>query len=529
MVVYDMPVLTLNSILSLTALHVGSWTRAWKAMTLTGHISPDVVLSSSEDGRILVWDLCKRTCVEKIRRENSSFSILASHPAMLNRFAAGHDSGILVFKLASERPVLSVSGDSMCRYFNTVSGFHFELSNFQNWRYSLINLVSPRQRHYWDYCPYFYQHAKALFRCGQGFLSTVLDKRTNQIFVKNLKNETVEKIALPILTDAIFYAGTRKLLCRAEDRAFILDLQNRIILRELQTCLVIKRVFWSNDMEFVAFLSKNSIVVASTELVHQCTLHETTHVKSGAWDDNDYCLPNGDSGIIKSIDLPLFISKVFGSIIRCSNVEGRAHDIEFDATEYVIKLFLLKKRYSQVMRMIRRSELCRHVVITYLQQKGFPAIALRLAKDGKTRLNLALESGDIQAAVTSAKELDDEKDHWCRLGVEAFRQDNDNVKFQFQNALYLGDKRDCVKILENAGELHLAYVTAAVHGLRETAKRLATELGENVPYLPSAGKSPSLLVPPRPIVCGGDWPLLSVLGGEHLQHGNVKHGLRKRL
>ncbi|PON88307.1 LOW QUALITY PROTEIN: Coatomer, WD associated region [Trema orientale] len=206
------------------------------------------------------------------------------------------------------------------------------------------------------------------------------------------------------------------------------------------------------------------------------------------------------------------------------------------------------------MSMIRRSELCRHIVITYLQQKGFPAIALRLAKDGKTRLNLALESGDIQAAVTSAKEIDDEKDHWCCLGVEAFRQDNDNVKCQFQNALYLGG-RECVKILENAGKLHLAYVTTAVHGLHETAKRLATELGENVPYLPSAGKSPSLLVPPRPIVCGGDWPLLSVLGGafesgldnvglntkeemedfsitideEHLQHGNVKHSLRKRL
>ncbi|KAF9620018.1 hypothetical protein IFM89_010634 [Coptis chinensis] len=113
----------------------------------------------------------------------------------------------------------------------------------------------------------------------------VLDKSNNQVLVKNLKNEIVKKNVLPIL-------------CRCN------------ILSE-------PYVVWSNDMESVALLSKHAIIIASKKLVHRCTLHETIRVKSGAWDDNGvfiyttlnhikYCLPNGDNGIIRTLDVPAF-------------------------------------------------------------------------------------------------------------------------------------------------------------------------------------------------------------------------------
>ncbi|KAB2601564.1 coatomer subunit alpha-1-like [Pyrus ussuriensis x Pyrus communis] len=144
-------------------------------------------------------------------------------------------------------------------------------------------------------------------------------------------------------------------------------------------------------------------------------------------------------------------------------------------------------------------------MIAYLQQKGFPEVALHFVKDERTRFNFALGSGNfsklsntnrnIQIAVASAKEID-EKDHWYRLGVEALRQGN----------------AERVKILENAGHLPLAYSTAVIHGLHDIAELLAAELGDNVPVLPKV-KSPSLLLPPTPIICGGDWPLLRVTRG----------------
>lgn len=54
------------------------------------------------------------------------------------------------------------------------------------------------------------------------------------------------------------------------------------------------------------------------------------------------------------------------------------------------------------------------------------------------------------------------------LKIAEMRND---VMGRFHNALYLGDVRERVKILEDAGQTALAYVTAASHGLEEDAAR----------------------------------------------------------
>ena len=46
-----------------------------------------------------------------------------------------------------------------------------------------------------------------------------------------------------------------------------------------------------------------------------------------------------------------------------------------------------------------------------------------------------------------------------------------DVMGRFHNALYLGDVKGRVQILEDAGQTALAYVTAASHGLEEDAAR----------------------------------------------------------
>ncbi|CAF5034021.1 unnamed protein product, partial [Rotaria magnacalcarata] len=48
--------------------------------------------------------------INTFRRENDRFWILTIHPT-LNLFAAGHDNGMLVFKLERERPVYAVVGN----------------------------------------------------------------------------------------------------------------------------------------------------------------------------------------------------------------------------------------------------------------------------------------------------------------------------------------------------------------------------------------------------------------------------------
>uniref|UniRef100_A0ACD5TT30 Uncharacterized protein n=1 Tax=Avena sativa TaxID=4498 RepID=A0ACD5TT30_AVESA len=581
-------------------------TKAWEVDTLRGHMNnvscvlfhakQDIIVSNSEDKSIRVWDATKRTGIQTFRREHDRFWVLAAHPEM-NLLAAGHDSGMIVFKLERERPAFSVSGDTVfyvkdrfLRFYEYSAQKEVQVAPIRRPGSVTLN-QSPRSLSYsptenavlicsdvdgGSYELYivpkdsagradYLQDAKkgaggsAVFIARNRF--AVLEKSSNQVLVKSLKNEIVKKSPLPIATDAIYYAGTGNILCKAEDRVAIFDLQQRLVLGELQASAV-KYVVWSSDMESVALLSKHAVVIANKKLVHRCTLHETIRVKSGAWDENGvfiystlnhikYCLPNGDNGIIKTLDVPIYITRVAGNIICCLDRDGKNKMITIDASEYIFKLALLRKRYDHVMSMIKNSQLCGQAVISYLQQKGFPEVALHFVKDEKTRFNLALESGNIQIAVASAKELDD-KDHWYRLGIEALRQgnvgiveyayqrtknfdrlaflylitgyldkvgfmskiagQNNNLMGQFHNALYLGDVRKRVEILENAGQLPLAYVTAATHGLPEIADRLANELGENVPALPE-GKNSSLLIPPAPLIASSDWPLLRVMRG----------------
>lgn len=90
-----------------------------------------------------------------------------------------------------------------------------------------------------------------------------------------------------------------------------------------------------------------------------------------------------------------------------------------------------------------------------------------------------------------------------------------DVMGQFHNALYLGDVPERVKILENAGHHALAYLTAATHGMKEDAERLEAvlvEAGIAVPEV-TEGEEIAPLTPPKPIIVGDNWPLLTVSKG----------------
>ena len=105
-----------------------------------------------------------------------------------------------------------------------------------------------------------------------------------------------------------------------------------------------------------------------------------------------------------------------------------------DPTEYCFKLALVNRKYDEVLHMVRHAKLVGQSIIAYLQQKGYPEVALHFVKDEKTRLGLALQCGNIEAALEAARALDD-KACWEKLGEAALLQGF---------YLYLSENQFCV-------------------------------------------------------------------------------------
>lgn len=149
-----------------------------------------------------------------------------------------------------------------------------------------------------------------------------------------------------------------------------------------------------------------------------------------------------------------------------------------------------------MLQIIKTSSLVGQSIISYLQKKGYPEIALQFVQDPQTRFELALECGNIEVAIEMAKTLD-RPQLWARLGNEALAHGNhqtvemtyqrqrnfDKLSFlylatgnqeklsrmakiaehrgdsisRFQNAVYLNDAESRIQIFKELGQCKFAF------------------------------------------------------------------------
>ena len=576
--------------------------KAWEVDTCRGHYNnvscvlfhprQDLILSNSEDKSIRVWDMSKRTCLHTFRREHERFWVLAAHPT-LNLFAAGHDSGMIIFKLERERPAYAVYGNVL---YYVKERFLRKLDFTTSKDTSVMQIRGGGKTP--PYSMSYNQPENAVLICTrapnnienstydlymiprEGSSSTdadtkrasgvtaiwvarnrfaVLD-RAYSLVIKNLKNEVTKKVQIPNC-DEIFYAGTGMLLLRDADQVILFDVQQKRTLAEVKISKC-RYVVWSNDMSHVALLAKHTVNICNRRLESLCSVHENTRVKSGAWDDSGvfiyttsnhikYAINNGDHGIIRTLDLPIYVTRVKGNQVYCLDRECRPRILRIDPTEYKFKLALINRKYEEVLHMVRNANLVGQSIIAYLQQKGYPEVALHFVKDEKTRFGLALECGNIEVALEAARSLD-QKPCWESLAQAALLQGNHqvvemcyqrtknfeklsflylitgnleklrkmikiaeirkDVSGQYQGSLYLGDICERAKILRSSGQASLAYVTEKIHSISSTDDDvLYSSMSEE---LSSLEKGAEYLRPPVPIQqAENNWPLLTVSKG----------------
>lgn len=123
------------------------------------------------------------------------------------------------------------------------------------------------------------------------------------------------------------------------------------------------------------------ILICDRKLEQLCTINENTRVKSGSWDESNvfiyttsnhikYALTNGDHGIIRTLDLPVYITKIKANVVYCLDREVRPRVMNIDSTEYKFKLALVNRKYDEVLHMVRNAVLIGQSIISYLQKKA---------------------------------------------------------------------------------------------------------------------------------------------------------------
>lgn len=378
--------------------------------------------------------------------------------------------------------------------------------------------------------------------------------------VRNSANEKVKKVELPG-ADSIFYGGTGNILVRDASGLSLYSVANGRTLATLKNTKMIRQAIWSADGQQIAFFSKMFLYLCDRQLEVKTSIHETVRIKSGAWADQagvfiyttsthiKYCLLNGDHGIIRTLDLPIYITKVQGDSVFCLDRDCEPKILSIDPTEYRFKLALINRRYEEVLYMVNHSNLTGQAIIGYLEQKGYPEVALHFVKDTRTRFSLAMDCGQLDVGLEAARILDD-KACWERLADLALRQGNISILemayqrtkdfskliflylitgnleklrkmmkiaevrrdlgTQYQIALLLGDVAERVKVLRACNRGSLALLTAQTYGLWKDAK----ELSDNGETVPPVNPSTKLLIPSPPAaprgVAGENWPTLSV-------------------
>ncbi|KAI4678688.1 uncharacterized protein J4E84_008506 [Alternaria hordeiaustralica] len=577
-----------------------SETKAWEVDTCRGHFQnasaclfhphQDLILSVGEDKTIRVWDLNRRTSVQSFKRENDRFWVIAAHPE-INLFAAGHDNGVMVFKLERERPASAVYQNNL---FYITKEKHVRSYDFQKniESPSMLSLkklgsawVPPRTLSYnpaersilvtspADSGTYELislprdasgaveptdtkrgSGSSAVFVARNRF--AVFNQSNQQIDIKDLSNSTTKTIKPPHGTTDIYFGGTGNLLLITPTSVVLYDIQAKKNLAELSVNGV-KYVVWSSDGLHVALLSKHNVTIANKNLEQVSTLHETIRIKSAIFDDTGvllystlnhikYSLMNGDNGIVRTLEQTVYLVRVKGRNVYCLDRAAKPKILQIDPTEYRFKLALVKRNYDEMLNIIKTSSLVGQSIISYLQKKGYPEIALQFVQDPQTRFELAIECGNLEVAVEMAKQLDRPK-LWQRLSTEALAHGNhqtvemtyqklrnfDKLSFlylttgdqdklkrmakiaehrgdmtaRFQNALYLGDVQNRIEMFQELDLYPLAYATAKAQGLDEQAQSIleAAGVSEEQINLPSIG-APS--APAKPIVPThkANWP-----------------------
>ncbi|KAL8448978.1 hypothetical protein Emed_003330 [Eimeria media] len=466
--------------------------KAWEVDTLRGHTNNvsclvfhphrDLLISNSEDRTIRVWDVTRRTCLHTFRRDSDRFWVLAAHQTS-GALAAGHDGGMVVFKLATERPpaalwtgheLLYVADRRLCwldtaalqqqqqqqqevmlaevrRPPNALASGPKQLlvnksntGEAENDGLSYDFLCGPRADGRGP------PAVGSLTQVAQGtglsfaFIArnklAILEAAPNGSCIRVQTAPTLSAHAshaaadagriepLPVPTDKIFSAGPNRLLLIADDKMYLYDILGRRLSPPLTLTLggPVRNVVWAADMQHLALISKHSVALVRVNPMALSSALEPTNNEE--------------------THEPVF--KILASLHENIRVKGGAWDPELGGFIYSTlshvkfcltsgdkgiicslseSIYIVQVLHQQLVYLDRRAQVhCKPLACNdynfkvALSRQDYMQVALEFLSDPKSKFLMSLEVGRMEEALEAAKALND-KAGW-RLLADAAMQ-----------------------------------------------------------------------------------------------------------
>jgi coatomer subunit alpha len=137
-------------------------------------------------------------------------------------------------------------------------------------------------------------------------------------------------------------------------------------------------------------------------------------------------MKDGTTGIIMSIQVPVYLFYIPRDKICFFHRNGEVATQNVNFAEYRFKLALSKRKFKEVDSLLNSGDIPGSAPLNYLQQKGFPEVALKFENNHNTRFKLALASRNVEEAMYAALQLK-EKPAFLQLARESILQGNYQV------------------------------------------------------------------------------------------------------
>lgn len=423
------------------------------------HPREDIILSCSEDRSIRIWDLDKRSSLYV--KGDERFWTIAAHPKE-NLFAAGHDAGFALFKLARERPLFTVVNDliifirrhQLLRYnmktnqekliCNLESKNKFDhycnLSCYsfaeKQTNYVLVSNEGKKDTSGYHILYEIYESGHKPQRANRSEGSNALFVGPNSYTVQSFSKVSIlsvkerdkrsQQVGEAIRT---FVAGAGRLFLVRQKDVVLMDVYKGIEIRTLE-CKA-KRIVMSPDKRYIACIGENRITICDGMLNVLSKVNEERKIKSAAWEENGvliystpvhirYVLTNGDVTTLFSVSEVLYVMAVCDSKVFCMNRNCVLKIIAIDSREFKFKQAVIKGDRGAMFQSLRTLGTLTRAEISFIVKKGYPGLALKFVEDHATRFPLALEASNMDEALKSAIVID-EKRCWKKLAEHAMR------------------------------------------------------------------------------------------------------------